>query len=389
MRVPRHRPRRPDGPADHGPARLPGQPRRGRPRAGRLPARARSWASDHEHRPDLDVQLPSAAEHPDAPAGAPAPPARRGRRQARLRQHGRLTAWSKLQSVQATSDDLAVKAATGDLTDVHDYMIAANEASVATQLTVAVRNKARRRVHRDHADADVKGLNPAALLDKVRSLFSGFTGGQKAMTAIAVVAALVGGGPVRVVGLQADVRPAVQRPVLHRRGARSRPSWPRPRSPTSSPTAARRSSCRRPTSTSSGSPSAAKGLPSGNGGGDGYSLLDKQGMTTSRVPAAGDLPAGPRGRAAQDHRGDRRRADRRRAPRRARSRTSSPRTPRCPPRPCSSQTSPTSPLDAGPGRGDRAPGLLIGAQAHRRPGHRRRQLRTGPELRWRHRRLGA
>ena len=40
----------------------------------------------------------------------------------------------------------------------------------------------------------MKGFNPAALLDKVRSLFSGFTGGQKAMTAIAVVAALVGAG---------------------------------------------------------------------------------------------------------------------------------------------------------------------------------------------------
>jgi flagellar hook-basal body complex protein FliE len=48
----------------------------------------------------------------------------------------------KLQSAQATSDDLAVKATTGDLTDIHDYLIAANEASVATQLTVAVRNKA-------------------------------------------------------------------------------------------------------------------------------------------------------------------------------------------------------------------------------------------------------
>jgi flagellar hook-basal body complex protein FliE len=48
----------------------------------------------------------------------------------------------KLQSAQATNDNLAVKATTGDLTDIHDYMIAANEASVATQLTVAVRNKA-------------------------------------------------------------------------------------------------------------------------------------------------------------------------------------------------------------------------------------------------------
>jgi flagellar hook-basal body complex protein FliE len=48
----------------------------------------------------------------------------------------------KLQDLHASSDNLAVKAATGDLTDVHDYMIAATEASVATELTVAVRNKA-------------------------------------------------------------------------------------------------------------------------------------------------------------------------------------------------------------------------------------------------------
>jgi len=48
----------------------------------------------------------------------------------------------KLQATQANSDNLAVKATTGNLTDIHDYMIAANEATVATQLTVAVRNKA-------------------------------------------------------------------------------------------------------------------------------------------------------------------------------------------------------------------------------------------------------
>jgi flagellar hook-basal body complex protein FliE len=50
-----------------------------------------------------------------------------------------------LQSVQDTqdkADNLAVKAATGNLTDVHDYMIAATEASLSTQLTVAVRDKA-------------------------------------------------------------------------------------------------------------------------------------------------------------------------------------------------------------------------------------------------------
>jgi flagellar hook-basal body complex protein FliE len=47
-----------------------------------------------------------------------------------------------LQGAQAKADRLAVGAATGDLTNVHDYMIAATEASLATQLTVAVRNKA-------------------------------------------------------------------------------------------------------------------------------------------------------------------------------------------------------------------------------------------------------
>jgi len=47
-----------------------------------------------------------------------------------------------LQASQTKADGLAVQAATGDLTNVHDYMIAATEASLATELTVAVRNKA-------------------------------------------------------------------------------------------------------------------------------------------------------------------------------------------------------------------------------------------------------
>ena len=47
-----------------------------------------------------------------------------------------------LQGLQSKSDDLAIQAATGSLTDVHDYMIASTEAALATQLTVAVRNKA-------------------------------------------------------------------------------------------------------------------------------------------------------------------------------------------------------------------------------------------------------
>lgn len=48
----------------------------------------------------------------------------------------------RLQQTQATSDQLAVKAATGDLQAIHQYTIAASEAQVTTQLTVAMRNKA-------------------------------------------------------------------------------------------------------------------------------------------------------------------------------------------------------------------------------------------------------
>ena len=52
------------------------------------------------------------------------------------------SALENLQASQASADRLAIQAATGELTNVHDYMIAATEASLATQLTVAVRNKA-------------------------------------------------------------------------------------------------------------------------------------------------------------------------------------------------------------------------------------------------------
>jgi len=48
----------------------------------------------------------------------------------------------QLQGLHAQSDQLAVAAATGDLNAIHDYTIAATEANVTTQLTVAVRNKA-------------------------------------------------------------------------------------------------------------------------------------------------------------------------------------------------------------------------------------------------------
>ena len=51
-------------------------------------------------------------------------------------------ALDSLNASQANSDDLALKAATGDLNDVHAYTIAAAEANIATELTVALRNRA-------------------------------------------------------------------------------------------------------------------------------------------------------------------------------------------------------------------------------------------------------
>jgi flagellar hook-basal body complex protein FliE len=47
-----------------------------------------------------------------------------------------------LEGMHDRTDNLSVQAATGDLGAIHDYTIAATETSVATQLTVAVRNKA-------------------------------------------------------------------------------------------------------------------------------------------------------------------------------------------------------------------------------------------------------
>lgn len=48
----------------------------------------------------------------------------------------------QLQQVQAHSDTLAVQAATGQLSNPQDYLLAATTASLDVQLTVAVRNKA-------------------------------------------------------------------------------------------------------------------------------------------------------------------------------------------------------------------------------------------------------
>ena len=51
-------------------------------------------------------------------------------------------ALDSLQKTQNTTDSLAQAAATGNLTDIHNYTIAATEASLTTELTVAVRDRA-------------------------------------------------------------------------------------------------------------------------------------------------------------------------------------------------------------------------------------------------------
>ena len=50
--------------------------------------------------------------------------------------------FDQLQGAQNTSNQLATQAATGDLKDVHDYMIASNEAALATEMVVTIKNKA-------------------------------------------------------------------------------------------------------------------------------------------------------------------------------------------------------------------------------------------------------
>jgi flagellar hook-basal body complex protein FliE len=51
-------------------------------------------------------------------------------------------ALDSLQGTQNAADSLAQQAATGNLTDIHNYTIAATEASLTTELTVAVRDRA-------------------------------------------------------------------------------------------------------------------------------------------------------------------------------------------------------------------------------------------------------
>jgi flagellar hook-basal body complex protein FliE len=48
----------------------------------------------------------------------------------------------ELESLDKTASTKAIQAATGDLTDIQDYVIAATQAQTATELTTTIRNKA-------------------------------------------------------------------------------------------------------------------------------------------------------------------------------------------------------------------------------------------------------
>ena len=51
-------------------------------------------------------------------------------------------ALEELDQLHGTADTMAADAATGELESVTDYLVAATEAQLATQVTVAVRNRA-------------------------------------------------------------------------------------------------------------------------------------------------------------------------------------------------------------------------------------------------------
>jgi flagellar hook-basal body complex protein FliE len=51
-------------------------------------------------------------------------------------------ALDSVSATQANADSLATQAATGSLTNVADYMVAAEDANIQTQLTAAVKNNA-------------------------------------------------------------------------------------------------------------------------------------------------------------------------------------------------------------------------------------------------------
>jgi flagellar hook-basal body complex protein FliE len=89
--------------------------------------------------PFVAPTVPASTTAPvDAPLGPAGPTGATGVDFANMLSNG----IERLEGLHDRADQLAVQAATGDLANIHDYTVAATEASVATQLTTAVRNKA-------------------------------------------------------------------------------------------------------------------------------------------------------------------------------------------------------------------------------------------------------
>jgi flagellar M-ring protein FliF len=126
----------------------------------------------------------------------------------------------------------------------------------------------------------VKGFNVGAMTDKVRAMFAGFTNGQKAMSAIAIVVAIVGA----VVFATWVTKPTYAPLFTGLSGTDA------------SAITAKLTEGKEPYQLADGGQTvlvpqadvyqqritlSGAGLPAGGGGGDGYSLLDKESMTSS------------------------------------------------------------------------------------------------------------
>jgi flagellar hook-basal body complex protein FliE len=92
--------------------------------------------------PAIGITPPILPTPPTTPVAAPTGPGAAGATGATGFADMLTGAVDNLGAVQGKADALGVQAATGTLANPHDYLIAATEASLTTQMTVAVRNKA-------------------------------------------------------------------------------------------------------------------------------------------------------------------------------------------------------------------------------------------------------
>lgn len=126
----------------------------------------------------------------------------------------------------------------------------------------------------------MKGFNLGAVMNRLRSMFSGFTSGQKAVTTVAIVVALVGAGM-----FASWVAKPTYAPLFTGLSGTD-----------ASAITAKLTEAKEPYQLADGGQTvlvpqadvyqqrinlSGQGLPAGGGGGDGYSLLDKQSMTSS------------------------------------------------------------------------------------------------------------